>query len=910
MLEWVISSAALAALIIVLRFVLKGKISLRLQYALWMIVLLRLLVPVSFGSTGLSVMNAVESSEPYSNVIASLDTSALPYGTLRDTALSREDAEAEHGGTVYKIHGYSVESGKSELHTYFFKAPARKVIGSILTVVWVIGIAAVALWFISVNTVLFIKLRKTRVPVETTFSPLPVYVTGAVDTPCLFGFVHPAIYLTPNSCADETRMRQIITHELMHFRHFDHVWSLLRCVCLALHWFDPLVWWAAVLSRRDSELACDEATIKRLGEAERAEYGRTLIEMTCRRRPALLHTATTMTGGRSSIRERINMIAKKPKTAILTLVAVILIIAVAAGCTFTGSKKQEYTDEWFVTEAWPHAAEYAEANGLSISEDRYDVFRYADRKTADVVFPAEDGAKSISVSFTLEKNSKPVLLPAGAVNLIDRDRSEPTSDVPQTPPPSALPPLAEKRDYIMEDTFVISRDGDDFVVSSAGLDVTLKEVCDAYGRDINEDGQVEDEWANGKAPPVGGDIRFGMSYAEVRERLSGMTADVEPSMMYGTDYTNSYAGSLTRLRVQFDTENYRLNLIGFDVMDDDKAAAWFELYRRFTELLGEPVSSRMTDSFATPEELNALLEERDIAPAIAWGNEEKYLTLMLRPIGQGEIQLYVEMVWQNLMPGNDGQQEVTAPADASPSDVIDELFASGDIALTLYLANEGAQNTCPAGEWYAGRFKVLMSCFEWTALPMPLPEPSLFWLTAVSADGTESMTFWANGGAGMVQYEDGSEPKFWSAKAADGSGGSIANEVRFEYDNLEVDYSRISFSLDGSAEDAADFFVHSAYGSHMTTLSPGSMYGMSNYEVVEWKIREVSESGDTVVGTFRCAFTPQDFDSPAIWAGNTDYGTGQYQGKLTWSREFVLQKQDDGCWHCIDLGTGGAALPE
>ncbi len=59
MIEWIVSSSALIAVVILLRLLLKGKIGLRLQYALWGLVLLRLLVPVSFGSTAVSVTNAL-----------------------------------------------------------------------------------------------------------------------------------------------------------------------------------------------------------------------------------------------------------------------------------------------------------------------------------------------------------------------------------------------------------------------------------------------------------------------------------------------------------------------------------------------------------------------------------------------------------------------------------------------------------------------------------------------------------------------------------------------------------------------------------------------------------------------------------------------------------------------------------
>jgi len=90
--------------------------------------------------------------------------------------------------------------------------------------------------------------------------------------------------------------------------------------------------------------------------------------------------------------------------------------------------------------------------------------------------------------------------------------------------------------------------------------------------------------------------------------------------------------------------------------------------------------------------------------------------------------------------GDSGSEE----CEPAPADLVDSLFTSGDINLTLYLANDGACNTYPANEWYSGRFKVLLNCYNWTKLEMPSTEPSEFWLTATSADGTATMTFWSN----------------------------------------------------------------------------------------------------------------------------------------------------------------------
>lgn len=80
------------------------------------------------------------------------------------------------------------------------------------------------------------------------------------------------------------------------------------------------------------------------------------------------------------------------------------------------------TDAWFVSEAWPMAEKYAVENGLSITKDNYTVFRYTDEKSVDVVFPENDGASSVQVTFTRGEDGTWAVIPVNAVNLVDRDR--------------------------------------------------------------------------------------------------------------------------------------------------------------------------------------------------------------------------------------------------------------------------------------------------------------------------------------------------------------------------------------------------------------------------------------------------------------------------------------------------------
>jgi beta-lactamase regulating signal transducer with metallopeptidase domain len=339
MVEWAVSSAVLAAAFIVLRYALRGRIGLRLQYALWGLVLARLLVPVSFGSSAISVMNALpEQTAPVvTPAPAAMLRTPVPEGTAAVSAPPGE-TRADNNGTPSPIADMrETHSPRAEPAA---AAPAAPRDGArLLQLVWLLGTCLVFLWFLGVNIRFALRLRRTRRPYAVPGDyPLPVYVARAAETTCLFGLFRPAVYLAPDA-AEGIDLEHILAHELTHYRHGDQVWSLLRGLALALHWFDPLVWWAAALSRRDGELACDEGTLRRLGDGRRAEYGLALLRMTCGRRPNLFRAATTVTGSGRGLRERIKLIAKKPRTTALALVLVILLSALAVGCTFTGAKK-------------------------------------------------------------------------------------------------------------------------------------------------------------------------------------------------------------------------------------------------------------------------------------------------------------------------------------------------------------------------------------------------------------------------------------------------------------------------------------------------------------------------------------------------------------------------------------------
>lgn len=357
MLNWVISSSILILIMIGLRFCLKGKISLRLQYGLWLLVAVRLLFPFSIGEAVMSVSTWLELVGDRQAVQEIVDFTQTPMPTMPyEEAYDSVTKDYLDIGINIENLPEHVLSGtiEDEVQTTMRGGFTPAEIG---IAIWIFGMVLLGAGFLFSNIHFSMKLKKDRhflgcvneliTTEEKVADKLRVYQTNAVETPCMYGLFRPVIYVTDEVFEENVNLQHVLEHEMTHYRHRDYIWSMIRVICLVLHWYNPFVWWAAIQSRNDAELACDEATITRLGEAERASYGRTLIGLTCEKRSAILLTATTMTGSKRSIKERITLIAKKPKMVAATVVVVVLLVILAIGWTFTGVKRPyESFSEW------------------------------------------------------------------------------------------------------------------------------------------------------------------------------------------------------------------------------------------------------------------------------------------------------------------------------------------------------------------------------------------------------------------------------------------------------------------------------------------------------------------------------------------------------------------------------------
>lgn len=316
--EIVLSSSVLILVITLLRQGLRGRIDPRVQYAVWLLVAVRLLVPGTFFSAPVSVAGAT----------AELET------------IFQERAQTP----VFNAQNPppAPTAGHAEMHLDNSTAHASR--NGWLGTVWRVGMGVTGAALVLSNLSFYLTLRRRRKKADVSCGTLRVYVAKGLTSPCLFGVFRPAVYLTPdaleNGCLD-----YVLAHEYTHFRHGDHLWALLRSVCLTVHWYNPLVWLAAALSRRDCELACDAGAIRRLGEERRLDYGEALLRMVTAGRSGLLCTATTMSIGKQTMKERVSLIANRPRMLKVTLALVVLVVCALMVLAFGGAGENAEPDK-------------------------------------------------------------------------------------------------------------------------------------------------------------------------------------------------------------------------------------------------------------------------------------------------------------------------------------------------------------------------------------------------------------------------------------------------------------------------------------------------------------------------------------------------------------------------------------
>ena len=344
---------------IIIGFVLLARLALRkapkvFSYALWSVVLFRLLCPVSVSSM-FSVLNFTKAAEPVSqSVVTTMDYSAVEIPEFIPAAenepeieepaiLVPEYQEPQIEDLVIPDDGMESMEMPDAVRPQVPAEPVRDPI-HYAVIIWLAGLGVMLVY----NVISCIRLFRQidgAVPLRKE-----LYQADYISTAFVLGILKPKIYLPSYLTPEE--QGYIIAHERCHIKRMDHVFRLLAYLALCLHWFNPLVWFAFVLSGKDMEMSCDEAVIRMYGPRIRAEYSQSLLRLATGRRSFAL---TPLAFGEGDTKERVINMSKWKKPKIwATMIALVVCVAVLVACAVNPTNEDEPTEltNLFEETAW------------------------------------------------------------------------------------------------------------------------------------------------------------------------------------------------------------------------------------------------------------------------------------------------------------------------------------------------------------------------------------------------------------------------------------------------------------------------------------------------------------------------------------------------------------------------------
>ena len=157
-----------------------------------------------------------------------------------------------------------------------------------------------AVWFLGAALFLAMGIRRyyriAKVLREAIYfkrwDHYPVSISDVSGVPMAFGILHPGIYV-PASFDENTgiandksfsdkQKKMILWHESMHLKRHDPLWKFVTLVMVAIHWWNPLAWICMKCINQDIEMACDEMVLAHIGQKNREEYAKTLLDFATR----------------------------------------------------------------------------------------------------------------------------------------------------------------------------------------------------------------------------------------------------------------------------------------------------------------------------------------------------------------------------------------------------------------------------------------------------------------------------------------------------------------------------------------------------------------------------------------------------------------------------------------------------
>lgn len=301
------SGAVFIIAIMIIRAITINRLPKKTFLVLWILVLLRLLIPFSIPSI-FSVYTLI------SNNISAPAFSEAETDSISQTA-QPESPVAAMPGT-----GQLQQSAPSSVSLPF--------------VIWCIGMIDLAVFF-ATSYLRCLREFETALPIHCPYvrhwlkeHPLKRRISikqlDKISSPMTYGIFHPVILMPKSTDWENNKeLQYVLMHEYVHVYRFDAVKKLLMIIALCIHWFNPFVWVMYILFNRDIELTCDENVIRILGEQSKSDYSLMLINMETRKSGVL---PLCNNFSKNAIEERITAIMKTKKTTIFSLILACLII--------------------------------------------------------------------------------------------------------------------------------------------------------------------------------------------------------------------------------------------------------------------------------------------------------------------------------------------------------------------------------------------------------------------------------------------------------------------------------------------------------------------------------------------------------------------------------------------------------
>lgn len=294
------------------------------SYALWGVVWFRLLCPVS-----------IQLPVPFVPDLMTENVDLEPKIVEHNKKMmeTKEQGNLEKSSSVHSVDEGT--EGVAESRSKDSSAQKTTIYTALLSVlpdVWLVGIGIMFIY----SVISLICLKKKLVGSVPYNAKEKIYLSDYIETPFVIGWIKPKIYLPSN--LNDKEMKYVLLHEKHHIYRKDYWFKMLAYVALILHWFNPFVWIAFVLSGKDMEMSCDEAVMKKMGGEIGQEYSRLLLRLATGKTKI---SPMPLAFGEGDTKERIvNVLKWKKTTKWGTFFATVLCMVVVVGCAVNWEEKE------------------------------------------------------------------------------------------------------------------------------------------------------------------------------------------------------------------------------------------------------------------------------------------------------------------------------------------------------------------------------------------------------------------------------------------------------------------------------------------------------------------------------------------------------------------------------------------